>query len=148
MSQQEHSRANRAAWSHRLQEATVQLGGTAEQEAAQLKADPSHTLRDYIAYLGDVRGMQVANLLGSSGKKAVALSLLGAHVTVVDFAEDNKVYALECARAAGVKLDYIMGCSRRIPMAARWIGDSPGRIGTAELTMEPPAAEPCVRHTR
>ena len=108
MSQQAHSRANRAAWSHRLQDATEQLGGSPQDEAAQLQADPRHTLRDYIEHLGDVRGQRVANLLGSSGKKAVALSLLGAQVTVVDFAEDNKTRALACARAAGVELDYIL----------------------------------------
>ena len=65
------------------------------------------TLR-YLEFLGDVKSKKVANLLGSSGKKAVALSLLGAQVTVVDITEENQRYALECARAAGVSLDYIV----------------------------------------
>jgi hypothetical protein len=54
------------------------LGGTPDEEAERLLENPEYTLRDYLEYLGDVKGKKVANLLGSSGKKAVALSLLGA----------------------------------------------------------------------
>ena len=108
MSQQEHSRANQSAWSHKSYEATVRLGGTPEEVAEKLRENPEYTLQDYLEFLGDVKGKQVANLLGSSGKKAVALSLLGARVTVVDITEDHRRYALECARAAGVSLDYIV----------------------------------------
>jgi len=58
--------------------------------------------------LGGCKRKKIANLLGSSGKKAVALSQLGAYVTVVAITEENQRYALECARAAGVSLDYIV----------------------------------------
>jgi hypothetical protein len=50
---------------------------------------------------------KIANLLGSSGKKAVALSLLGAQVTIVDITEENQRYALECARAAELICDIL-----------------------------------------
>jgi SAM-dependent methyltransferase len=108
MSQREHSRANQRAWSHKAYEAMLRLDGTPEEAAEKLRENPAYTLRDYLKFLGDVKGKKVANLLGSSGKKAVALSLLGARVTVVDIAEENQRYALECARAAGVSLDYIV----------------------------------------
>ena len=108
MCQQEHSRANQRAWSYKSYEATVRLGGTPKEAAEKLRENPEFTLRYYLEFLGDVKGKRVANLLGSSGKKAVALSLLGARVTVVDITEDHRRYALECARAAGVSLDYIV----------------------------------------
>ncbi len=108
MSQKEHSKANQRAWSHKAYEATLRLGGTPEEAAEKLRENPEYTLRDYLEFLGDVKGKKVANLLGSSGKKAVALSLLGAQVTVVDMTEENRRYALETAHAAGVSLDYII----------------------------------------
>lgn len=105
MSQKEHSRANQRAWSHKAYEAMLRLGGTPEETAEELRENPKYTLRDYLEFLGNVEEKKGANLLGSSGKKAVALSLLGAQVTVVDITEENQRYALECARAAGVSLD-------------------------------------------
>lgn len=107
-SQQEHSKSNQKAWSHKAYESAVQLGGTPEEAALALQKDPEHTLRQYRKYLGDVKGKKVANLLGSIGKKAIALSLLGAEVTVVDITVENQRYALECAQAAGVSLNYIV----------------------------------------
>jgi 2-polyprenyl-3-methyl-5-hydroxy-6-metoxy-1,4-benzoquinol methylase len=43
---------------------------------------------------------------GSNGRVGVAFALLGADVTVLDFAEENRRYALELAAAAGVSIDY------------------------------------------
>ena len=108
MTQREHSEANRRAWSHRAYEATLQLGGTPKEVAESLIKNPEHTLRDYLEFLGELRGKRVANLLGSSGKKAIAMALLGAEVTVVDITEDNQRFALACAGAAGVSIDYIV----------------------------------------
>src|SRR3972149_7639655 len=53
-----------------------------------------------------IPGKRICNLQGSRGKAAVALALLGAEVTVVDCAEENRRYARELAAAAGVALDY------------------------------------------
>ena len=108
MSQKEHSQANKEAWSHKSYESALLLGGTPEEVAQQLRENPEYTLRDYRKFLGDVKDKKIANLLGSAGKKAVALSLLGAQVTVVDITEDNRRFALECAQAAGVSLDYVV----------------------------------------
>jgi SAM-dependent methyltransferase len=65
-------------------------------------------LRDYRDHLGELQGKSIANLLGSHGRRAVALSLLGAKVTVVDISSENKRYATEVAEAAGVEIDYIV----------------------------------------
>lgn len=108
MSQTEHSKVNRIAWSHRAYEAWSRGYGTPQEAAQQLKADPESVMRETWKYFGDVQGKSVANLLGSCGRRAVALSLLGADVTVVDISEENQRYALELAGEAGVCLDYIV----------------------------------------
>ncbi len=46
------------------------------------------------------------NICGSCGKKAIPLALLGAEVTVFDISETNRKYAMETAKAAGVKIRY------------------------------------------
>jgi len=55
------------------------------------------------------------NIMGSNGTKAVALALLGAEVTVVDFSEGNRRFAMELAEAAGVKINYILANVLEIP---------------------------------
>jgi ubiquinone/menaquinone biosynthesis C-methylase UbiE len=49
--------------------------------------------------------------------KAVALSLLGAEVSVADFSEANARYAAELAGEAGVKLTYIVSDVLKLPEA-------------------------------
>lgn len=108
MPQNEHSSANKQAWSHRAYEAWCRGYGPPHEAAAKLRENPERTLQDYLKYLGDVQGKVVANLLGSHGRKAVALSLLGARVTIVDISEENERYAKEIAQAAGVSIDYFV----------------------------------------
>lgn len=108
MSQKEHSKANQKAWSHKSYEATVLLDGTPEEAAEKQLKNPEYTLRAYLDFLGNVKEKKIANLLGSTGKRAVALSLLGAQVTVVDITPEQKRYALEFAQAAGVSFAYIV----------------------------------------
>lgn len=55
------------------------------------------------------------NLMGSNGMKAVALSLLGAEVTVADFSEANARYAADLAQEAGVPLTYIVSDILKLP---------------------------------
>lgn len=52
--------------------------------------------------------MKVVNPLGSCGKKAVPLAILGADVTIVDISEDNKKYVTEVAKEANVNLTFIV----------------------------------------
>ena len=53
--------------------------------------------------------------MGSNGNKAVALALLGADVTVVDFSEGNRRYALDLAEACGVKINFILSDVLKMP---------------------------------
>jgi 2-polyprenyl-3-methyl-5-hydroxy-6-metoxy-1,4-benzoquinol methylase len=76
--------------------------------AADMKKEPKKHLRRHLEYLGDVKGKKIANLLGSCGEKAVPLAILGADVTVIDISEQNKNYAMEVAKEAGVNLTYIV----------------------------------------
>ncbi|RAP76863.1 class I SAM-dependent methyltransferase [Paenibacillus montanisoli] len=73
-----------------------------------MKSNPQKYLRKHLGYLGDVKGKRVAVLLGSSGRKAIPLALIGASVTVVDISEENQRYALEVAKEAGVEIEYIV----------------------------------------
>ena len=97
---------NRAAWNTGRYEAWVDALGAPAVEAARLVADPRFKLRRLMPHLGDIAGKRICNIQGSHGRVAVALALLGANATVIDFAEENRRYALELAAAAGVPIDY------------------------------------------
>ena len=102
---------NRAAWNAGRYEAWTQAIGAPEAEAKVLIADPRHKLRRLLPHMGEVAGKRVCSVQGSHGRIAVALALLGAHATVIDFAEENRRYALELAAAAGVSIDYAVSDS-------------------------------------
>jgi SAM-dependent methyltransferase len=99
---------NKKAWSYKADEFWVKELGTPGTVAADMAEQPEKYLRRHLRYLGEVKGQKIANLLGSCGKKAVPLALLGADVTVVDISEQNRSYALELAREAGVSINYIV----------------------------------------
>ena len=98
--------ANREAWNAGRYEVWVRAMGEPAAEAARITADPSHVLRRLIAHLGDVGNRRICSVQGSHGRIAVALALLGAEATVIDFAEENRRYALALAQAAGVRIGY------------------------------------------
>lgn len=100
--------ANRAAWNAGRYEAWVAAMGDPAAEAARIVADPRHVLRRLIAHIGEVAGRRVCSVQGSHGRIAVATALLGAEATVIDFAEENRRYALALADAAGVRLSYVI----------------------------------------
>lgn len=106
--QKRQSATNKTAWSYRAYEHWIRYSGPPDQAAAQMKADPALFLRHDLPYLGDVKGKRVINLLGSNGRKAVPLSLLGADVTVIDISPEGARYALELAEAAGVRINYVI----------------------------------------
>lgn len=102
------SEINKKAWSYKAYEFWMNgLGSPSDVAKDMIKQPEKHLLR-HLEYLGDVKGKRIANLLGSCGKKAVPLSILGADVTIVDISEDNKKYAMEIAKEAGVNLTYIV----------------------------------------
>lgn len=84
----------------------MKQSGTPGDRAKKDLEDPIKMLKKYAAYFDTYKGIKVANICGSCGKKAVPLAILGAEVTVFDISEDNKKYALEVAAAAKVDLNF------------------------------------------
>ncbi|MGO4545359.1 class I SAM-dependent methyltransferase [Paenibacillus sp. 2TAB23] len=113
--QEEMAIANKLAWGTKAYQAWVQAYGTPDELAVQLKREHKYHLRYWLKYMGDPAGKRVINLLGSHGRKAISLALLGADVTVVDISDDNRKYAIQTAAAAGVELDYICADVLHIP---------------------------------
>ncbi|MFD0713351.1 class I SAM-dependent methyltransferase [Paenibacillus sp. GCM10027626] len=113
--QEQMAKANKAAWETKAYLAWVRTFGTPAEMALELKQTHRHHLRYWLKYMGDVAGKRVLNLLGSNGRKAISLALLGAEVTVVDISEENRMYATETAAAAGVQLQYICADALNIP---------------------------------
>lgn len=100
---------NQAAWNLARHETWVESYGAPQVAAQAIIADPTKPLRRLLPHLGDLAGRDICNLQGSHGRVAVALALLGARATVIDFAEENRRYALALAAAAGVDVDYVLG---------------------------------------
>lgn len=105
---QSQCETNKAAWEFKAYEFWVRELGLPDELSKKMVEQPEWYLRRHKEYLGDVRGKKIANLLGSCGKKAVPLALLGADVTVVDISVENAQYAGETAAAAGVSVEYIV----------------------------------------
>ena len=105
--QPNQSEINRKAWSYKAYEFWLQKSGPPSEAAAKMKQDPAAMLH-HLEFMGDVKGKKIANLLGSNGRKAIPLALLGAEVTVVDISTENERYAIELAQAAGVEINYIV----------------------------------------
>jgi 2-polyprenyl-3-methyl-5-hydroxy-6-metoxy-1,4-benzoquinol methylase len=106
--QKEMSEINKRAWSYRAYERWETKSGSPLETAKEMKRDPLQYVRRHIDYLGDVAGKKVAVLLGSSGRKAIPLAMLGAQVTVVDISPENARYALQTAKEAGVEINFII----------------------------------------
>jgi len=103
------AKINRVAWSSDSYHAWVNQYGTPAEVAEKLQANPAHKLRRVINHLPALSGLRIANPLGSHGRIATALALLGADVTVFDISESNAQYATELAAAAGVEINYVVG---------------------------------------
>ena len=105
----DYSCQNKKAWEFDAYAFWVRQSGTPEERAREDRLNPKQMLRRYADYFDHFEGVKVANICGSSGKKAIPLALLGADVTVFDISEDNRRYALETAQAAGVRIGYEVG---------------------------------------
>jgi ubiquinone/menaquinone biosynthesis C-methylase UbiE len=106
---------NRLAWNTKAYDAWMIHFGTPTEQAEKLKKDPKHPLRRWLKFIGEPKGKRIINLLGSTGGKAIPLAILGAEVSIVDISEENMRYALEVAKAAGVKVQYINADVLNIP---------------------------------
>ena len=102
------SSQNKKAWSYCAYDFWVKELGRPEDAAKSMMADPSYYLRRHIELFGNIKDKKIINPLGSCGKKAIPLALLGAHVTVVDISDSNRQYAIETAKAAGVDIAYVL----------------------------------------
>jgi ubiquinone/menaquinone biosynthesis C-methylase UbiE len=102
-------------WNEDTYTAWVTRFGTPSEAAAKLIKEPSAKLYPLSSYFGELKGKKMMNLMGSNGMKAVALSLLGADVTVADFSEANARYAADLAQEAGVQLTYIVSDVLKLP---------------------------------
>ncbi|WP_026477856.1 class I SAM-dependent methyltransferase [Alkaliphilus transvaalensis] len=99
---------NKEAWNKVAYEAWIQKYGEPTEAAKKIQKNPLKSLSVLGEKFGDVSNKRILNLMGSNGSKAVALALMGAEVTVVDFSEGNRRYAMEMADAAGIKIEYLL----------------------------------------
>ena len=102
----EYTKQHKKAWEYNAYDFWVKNSGTPAERAKEDVANPDKMLRKYAQYFDSYKGIRIANICGSCGKKAVPLALLGADVTVFDISEENKRYAMETAQAANVSLNY------------------------------------------
>jgi SAM-dependent methyltransferase len=114
--QEQQSKANKAAWSYRAYEHWLRFSGPPDEAAGKMRSDPASCLGRDLPYLGGVNGKRVINLLGSNGRKAIPLALLGADVTVVDISSEGARYASELAHAAGVHINYLIVDAMELPV--------------------------------
>ncbi len=109
MNHEQMTNINRTAWESQSYEAWVSGYGLPASAANELVRDPNQKLRRLLPYLNNLPGKNIVNPLGSHGRIAVSLALLGAKVTVLDISEPNRRYAMELAECAGVDIEYKVG---------------------------------------
>lgn len=102
----DYSIQNKKAWEYNAYDFWVRESGAPADRAKKILADPVGALKRYASCFDSFKGIRVANICGSCGKKAVPLAVLGAEVTVFDISEDNRRYAVELAEVAGVEIRY------------------------------------------
>ncbi len=112
----EYSVQNKKAWEYSAYEFWVKQYGSPQERAKKDVENPTGMLRRYGQYFDTYKGIRIANICGSCGRRAIPLALLGAEVTVFDISEENKRFALEVAEAAGISIGYEVGDVLDIPM--------------------------------
>lgn len=114
---QTYVKKNKEAWEFDAYNFWIKQAGTPAERAKRDVENPLAMLRRFATYFEAFDGVKIANICGSSGKRAIPLALLGAKVTVFDISEANKRYACEVAAEANAHLDYIVGDVMTIDMA-------------------------------
>ncbi|WP_313893015.1 class I SAM-dependent methyltransferase [Psychrobacillus sp.] len=115
MKQETVSRINQIGWNQSAYQAWTNRHGLPKEYAKKLIESPTASVAHYLKLMGDIKGKKIANFLGSKGNKAVSFALLGAEVCVVDISEDNRKYAMELAKEAGVNIKYIVSDILEVP---------------------------------
>lgn len=108
---------NEDAWNKETYSAWVKRFGTPEEAAKKISENPHKFLSVLTEKFGDVKNKKIMNIMGSNGVKAVALAILGANVSVVDFSKGNMNYALDLAKSANVRINYILSDVLKLPEA-------------------------------
>lgn len=112
-----YTEQNKNAWEFNAYDFWVSQTGSPSDRAKKDMENPRAMLKNYSKYFENVKGIKIANICGSCGKKAIPLSILGASVTIFDISEENKRYACETAKAAGVPINYVVGDVMDIDMS-------------------------------
>ncbi|MFA5851523.1 MAG: methyltransferase domain-containing protein [Spirochaetales bacterium] len=105
--EEERSAINNNSWNSETYAAWIRRFGKPEDVAGKIIADPMKMLSSLKDQFADVHGKKILNIMGSNGIKGIALAVLGAKVTIVDFSGENKRYALKVAEAAKANIAYI-----------------------------------------
>lgn len=113
----EYSQQNKTAWEYNVYDFWCAHAGTPQDRAKKILADPKGQLKFLAKYFDYFEGMNIANICGSCGKKAVPLAVLGANVTIFDISEENRRYAIELADAAGTSITFVLGDVLEIDLA-------------------------------
>ncbi|WP_260412349.1 bifunctional 2-polyprenyl-6-hydroxyphenol methylase/3-demethylubiquinol 3-O-methyltransferase UbiG [Alkalihalobacillus sp. TS-13] len=107
--QMQMTEQNQAAWNQDNFQALINRHGEPGDVAAKIKQNPEGRLStSFYRHMKPVEGKRIAHLMGSNGIKAVALSLLGADVTVVDFSKENAAFAGAVAEQADIDIHYVV----------------------------------------
>ncbi|WP_230203677.1 class I SAM-dependent methyltransferase [Bacillus massiliigorillae] len=106
--QQTYTAHNEQAWNQNNYQALIERYGEPSKIAEKIKQNPEWRLHPFYKYMNEIEGKKVIHLLGSNGVKGTALALLGADVTVVDFSQENAMFAKEVAKSANASLDYVV----------------------------------------
>jgi SAM-dependent methyltransferase len=117
--QQEVTANNSRAWNQNNYQALLNRYGHPSDVVIKIKDNPEWRLHPFYKYMVDVKNKKILHLLGSNGVKGVALSMLGAKVTIVDFSLENERFANELATEAGVSLDYVVADVLNLPKSIR-----------------------------
>ena len=73
----DYSIQNKKAWEYNAYDFWVKEAGMPADRAKKIVADPHGALKRYANYFETYKGIRVANICGSCGKKAVPLAVLG-----------------------------------------------------------------------
>ncbi|WP_442597539.1 class I SAM-dependent methyltransferase [Neobacillus sp. D3-1R] len=106
---------NNQAWNQNNYQALLNRYGNPSEVVHKIKENPEWRLHPFYKYMGDVKSKNVLHLMGSNGVKGVALSIIGAKVTIVDFSKENERFATELAKEAGVSLHYVVADVLNLP---------------------------------
>jgi len=99
---------NKIAWEYKAYETRIRQKPILET-AKEILDNPMRFLRYHQSYFENISGKRIANVCGSDGRRTIPFAVLGAEATIFDISESQKKYALELAKAVGVKLEYVLG---------------------------------------